>query len=396
MQSDTIGSDDMEQSTTRQERRQSLGGRAFAKIKDALRRRSSKGDAVTAAASQSNAETPAEAGTAAPATTEGVSASEPRNANTATSAHDSSTIPDATSKAPVILESGDVIEVGETDDPLVSILAARPGITAARMRAVFDKYGVNYESRTGAEDEHEKLRRVEKAIRVRIHWECHECKTDFRTSKTCEQCGHRRCKECPRSPAKRVKEALAGTKQMDQLEDQMARSNVNQESIIVPVTAEQESVIAPIDEGSLEKSGAEPIPANLEPDDTAEKYEIAANGSDESTRNKYVLQRPRAGLELMHHRQARIVRRNRHECGTHFKSASPTVHCMCPNHPSKPKQWPCGPSGDEARMVPMVQRVYRKPKLRVRWYCHQCQTLFVNRERCLCGHVRCGACIRTP
>lgn len=47
--------------------------------------------------------------------------------------------------------------------------------------------------------------RVEKPIRVRIHRECHECKTGFGSDKACTKCQHKRCRECPRYPPKKNK-----------------------------------------------------------------------------------------------------------------------------------------------------------------------------------------------
>ena len=48
--------------------------------------------------------------------------------------------------------------------------------------------------------------RVEKPVRVRVHRECHVCKTDFKSEKICSKCEHRRCKECSRFPEKKSKD----------------------------------------------------------------------------------------------------------------------------------------------------------------------------------------------
>ncbi|KAI7282160.1 hypothetical protein KC345_g3664 [Hortaea werneckii] len=53
--------------------------------------------------------------------------------------------------------------------------------------------------------------------------------------------------------------------------------------------------------------------------------------------------------------------------------------------------------GNEPQMVKTVQRVYKKPRQRVRYTCDRCQTIFVDAERCRsCGHDRCSDCNRDP
>jgi hypothetical protein len=52
-----------------------------------------------------------------------------------------------------------------------------------------------------------------------------------------------------------------------------------------------------------------------------------------------------------------------------------------------------GPPG-----VAMKERVYKKTRMVVRWYCHECQTLFIRRSRRCdsCSHERCLDCKRVP
>ena len=177
---------------------------------------------------------------------------------------------------------------------------------------------------------------------------------------------------------------------------------------MVPVTAEQEAQIAPIDEGSLDDSKAARM--DTISGEKLEKDDIAPDSDAEANTYKYVFQqRPRAGIQLVMRPKAQIVRRVCHVCEAHFKSANRTecqrcghLRCsLCPRHPLKPEKWPHGSPGDaapgdESNMVTAVQRVYRKPRQRVRWYCDRCQSQMINRERCGCGHERCGACVRNP
>ncbi|KAJ6258977.1 hypothetical protein Dda_5872 [Drechslerella dactyloides] len=47
--------------------------------------------------------------------------------------------------------------------------------------------------------------RVEKPIRMRVRRYCHICQTAFGSDKACPSCSHKRCVECPRSPASKQK-----------------------------------------------------------------------------------------------------------------------------------------------------------------------------------------------
>jgi hypothetical protein len=46
--------------------------------------------------------------------------------------------------------------------------------------------------------------RVEKQIKMRVHYYCHICNTSFGLSKECSKCKHQRCKQCTRVPRKRT------------------------------------------------------------------------------------------------------------------------------------------------------------------------------------------------
>lgn len=39
---------------------------------------------------------------------------------------------------------------------------------------------------------------VQKKVRMRIHRQCHKCQTLFGVDRECLECGHTRCKKCPR------------------------------------------------------------------------------------------------------------------------------------------------------------------------------------------------------
>jgi hypothetical protein len=46
--------------------------------------------------------------------------------------------------------------------------------------------------------------RINKRLRVRVHYTCHECQTALQPNESnCSACGHKRCKDCPRNPPRR-------------------------------------------------------------------------------------------------------------------------------------------------------------------------------------------------
>ena len=69
---------------------------------------------------------------------------------------------------------------------------------------MFEKYGYTLEDHEWTRST-EATDRVQKPIRMRIHRQCHRCQTTYGLDKVCVQCGHRRCKKCPRYPAKKSK-----------------------------------------------------------------------------------------------------------------------------------------------------------------------------------------------
>ena len=50
-------------------------------------------------------------------------------------------------------------------------------------------------------------RRINKRLRVRVHYTCHECQNSLQPKESnCSTCGHKRCKDCPRNPPRREHE----------------------------------------------------------------------------------------------------------------------------------------------------------------------------------------------
>ncbi|KPI39140.1 uncharacterized protein AB675_4530 [Cyphellophora attinorum] len=83
-----------------------------------------------------------------------------------------------------------------------------------KARAIFKKYDFEFD-----EEEWNKVEpsrqvqreRVNKPIRMRVKYTCHNCKAQFGRTKTCTSCEHERCKDCTRYPPKKDKPKLTPT-----------------------------------------------------------------------------------------------------------------------------------------------------------------------------------------
>lgn len=77
---------------------------------------------------------------------------------------------------------------------------------AERAQALFKKHGLDVKPSDLPLSTIPASERVQKDIRMRVHRSCHKCDTAYGPDKTCQQCGHRRCKNCPRHPLKKSKD----------------------------------------------------------------------------------------------------------------------------------------------------------------------------------------------
>ena len=286
-----------------------------------------------------------------------------------------------------------------TDEPSLPMFSTRTGLSKERAQRLFEKYGIKYEPRIVSNTDliHD-VRRVEKPIRIRIHYSCDECGTSFGSSRTCSQCGHRRCRDCHRNPPRRLREVLHEARQQQQ--EQAQQTHARQRD---PVDAPM--LVRPT---ATDNTGTQPV--------TAQQTHMMQEGlvldeTTDSTQYQYIVQhRSNAGALSLLQPKARLVRRKCHECETHFEPANQAEcqtcgHIRCKLCPYESLETPTQETWASERqqsapapfMVATVQRVYKKPRQRVRWTCEQCQALFIDRERCQeCGHRKCAECIRSP
>lgn len=215
------------------------------------------------------------------------------------------------------------------------------------------------------------------------------------------------------------------------IEKKAEKAPEDKDDVVVPVSTGTESAAAvaaaapALDAPSADKAidaNAEGSPEVLVGDQAAaalpdieaegvlEKDELAPDGEVDVTQYHYVMEtRPRSGVRLVLRPAASYIRRTCHECQTNFtpKSRTKCLNCgherckECPSERTKSDAF--NEAGDaagaaaEQRMVGTVERVYKKPRQRIRWACHECTSVFIGRAACAkCGHERCNKCPRTP
>lgn len=206
----------------------------------------------------------------------------------------------------------------------------------------------------------EGLPRVQKKIRMRVRYKCHQCEANFTQGKTCRKCSHERCRECPRDPVKKNKE------RSDQFHTRESRESIsaeNQPDLPGPSYAKQSQIKFPQSSGQG---------------------------------------------------QSRIIQRLQyacHECETLFVAGT-AQHCPNCGHrrcESCPRQLACSSLATEAPTEPILttselserkpsSRVWRRTRQRVKWVCHECQHPFKqgNLSCSYCKHTRCSSCLRKP
>ncbi|KAI7087819.1 hypothetical protein KC356_g3870 [Hortaea werneckii] len=257
------------------------------------------------------------------------------------------------------------IDESDNDEPLLPISLPRGGSNDERARLLLQKYGLTYDRHVragGAEEPPGKIRRVEKPVRIRIHWQCHECRTYFGRERSCASCGHRRCPDCIRTPPKKIERMMDSNRQLqlDEQASQPAAAATPAEGVTYAEDAPQTSAL--------------PAGQSSRPLEAREPSETHAHDNITSFPGLAMYARPRSGERLA--LQPGVNPRPRRDQHSHEGGLI---------------------LGNEPQMVKTVQRVYKKPRQRVRYTCDRCQTIFVDAERCRsCGHDRCSDCNRDP
>ena len=287
-------------------------------------------------------------------------------------------------------------------------VASRAALQQEKARALFEKYGLTLEPHEWATPSTaDRVERVQKPIRMRVHRTCHRCQTTFGVDKVCVQCGHKRCKTCPRYPVKKPKHA------------QQEPGKV--------------AAVAVAGAGAGERDGP-----------TRDERRLKAERKYRITMPAKVQTQDRVRRDV---RQR--VHRTCHRCERQFERGEKTcaacshIRCTkCPRDPyvslslslslslsslatsplldvsservrpfadgetfrAKPHKYPDGYPGDAEALetdeiIPAVKRrEFKKTRMVVKWHCHGCDGIFThgNKTCRFCQHERCRECRRVP
>uniref|UniRef100_A0A093VG39 Uncharacterized protein n=1 Tax=Talaromyces marneffei PM1 TaxID=1077442 RepID=A0A093VG39_TALMA len=210
-------------------------------------------------------------------------------------------------------------------------------IQQERARALFVKYGLTLEPQEWMSSRNYEVKRVEKPIRMRVRRTCHRCQTTFGSDKVCSNCQHVRCKTCPRYPPARTKE------------EKEARALAKAKGKQQERPSDRAAVVAPI-----------------EPSDDTEEIEYTPLTMESRTGGQDVIYKDikQRGPRLY----ARVV-------GTSDASV------VLVNH---------GYPGDAEPLPERPLRVWKKPRMRVRYFCIKCDTCYIPGENicATCGEEK--------
>ncbi|KAE8370993.1 hypothetical protein BDV26DRAFT_299223, partial [Aspergillus bertholletiae] len=243
--------------------------------------------------------------------------------------------------------------------PAATVFKHWGAIQEEKARSLFAKYGLTLEPGEWKPTIDTEVQRVAKPIRMRVRRTCHRCQTTFGIDKLCTNCQHVRCKKCPRYPPQ--------------------KSHDHTESALQTI---------------LSQKGKEPIAA------------AAATAAPRKAKSPPITIPSRTGgQDLVRKEVKQRVRRTCHRCCTTFAPESTEcenckhTRCKkCPREPPKLDKYPDGYPGDVEPPAEPPARTWKKPRLRVRYTCHQCSTLYRSGENTCsnCGQEKCSETIRNP
>ncbi|KAI4850204.1 hypothetical protein E4T44_02887 [Aureobasidium sp. EXF-8845] len=249
----------------------------------------------------------------------------------------------------------------------------RASVYQERVLKLRDRYGMNIAG-SDRSTFPATAQRVQKTARMRVHRSCHECGVDFGHGIHCRACHHRLCGECPRTPGRGVKEAMAQAREFP-------FHVVSEESSSSPDLLMAEAPTAVSDQLDILDNMA-----------SSSKYVSKPSTSlDPIVAKHSFLPILEVDDELPDCAPIRIVHNSRHGKGKQIESHSPRSSHHIPYSISTIR--------DPILKAPAgVQRVYRKPRQRVRYTCHECSTPFQSHGRICgkCAHERCLECRDQP
>ncbi|KAL4794525.1 hypothetical protein BDV19DRAFT_192953 [Aspergillus venezuelensis] len=242
--------------------------------------------------------------------------------------------------------------------PKPTILSNWGAIQEEKARILFAKYGMTLEPGEWKAASDVPVQRVTKPIRMRVRRTCHRCQTTFGPDKVCVNCQHVRCKKCPRHPQAKPK-------------DKQEQAGTVLQTLLAQKS--QTQTVRPV----------QPKPRE----------------------HKLTLPSRTGGQDLIRRPVRQRVRRTCHRCNTIFAphatecASCKHIRCkICPRDPPKLDKYPDGYPGDADPPFEPPPRIWKKPRQRVRYRCHQCSSVYRSGERncSSCGQEKCAESIRDP
>ncbi|KXG47518.1 Zinc finger, RING/FYVE/PHD-type [Penicillium griseofulvum] len=224
-----------------------------------------------------------------------------------------------------------------------------------KARALFAKYGLTIDTSEWKTPTDLQVTRVTKPIRMRVRRTCHRCETTFGAEKVCVNCQHTRCTKCPRYPPARKDGEPRKPKMPETYERLFPRTSHLKLSTTKEISLKMPS--------------------------------------------------PTGGADFVHRPVRQRIHRYCHVCTSLYTPGIKEcpkcshVRCkICPRDPAKLDKYPDGYPGDADPPKPRPERTWKKPRRRIHYECHVCQTWFQgNVDTCSnCGQVKCEKTIRIP
>ncbi|KAI5201679.1 hypothetical protein E4T39_05182 [Aureobasidium subglaciale] len=247
----------------------------------------------------------------------------------------------------------------------------RASVYQERAQKLRDRYGMNIAGGDRSTFP-ATARRVQKSARMRVHRSCHECGVDFGHGVHCRACHHRLCEDCPRTAGRGIKEALAQAREYP-------FHVVSEESSMSPDLIMDE---APTDV---------PDPLDVSKNMSSKQASRPSTSLDPIVADDSFMATLEVDDDIPECAPIRIAHGSRRGKDAMLSTMSPRSSRHVP--------YPVSTIRDPILKAPAgVQRVYRKPRQRVRYTCHECSTPFHNHNRTCdkCAHERCLECRDQP
>lgn len=266
----------------------------------------------------------------------------------------------------------------------------RASVYQERAQKLRDRFGVNIAGGDRSSFP-ATARRVQKPARMRVHRSCHECGVDFGHGIHCRACHHRLCGDCPRTAGRGIKEAMAQAREYPfHVVSEESSTDLDSPMAEAPADVSEQfnsfsNVSIPGKQTSRPSTSLDPIKVDdsflptLEVDDDIPEF-TPIRISHSSRHGK---DRKSGSISPRSSRHGKT-------CTLQHQTSDLIIEAV---------PYSISTIRDPILKAPAgVQRVYRKPRQRVRYVCHECTTPFISHSRTCgkCAHERCHDCRDQP